>query len=516
MDRPSPTPLRLVGTAALGTAALVAAPAADAQIAFVESDPSPFDQFDGIQDSAIELADFDGDGDFDLLYTNKYASLEIYENVGTPEAAVFTLIKDDPSLRDFLPSILTVPPRLADLDGDGDLDAVTVDQGGVIRYFENVGTPSRPRAIERTGADNPLDGIDQVTDIEFADLDGDDDFDLIGVNTNSLANGLRYFENTGAPEAPAFEARTGSASPLPSFDELVEATLFIEGVVLADGDGDGDLDLVIGLDDDFEGTRPVRTYRNVGTPSSADFRSVPADRDPLAVVDDVSAFTDVVPQLVDIDADGDLDFIFGYAYGIELFENVTPASAQAGGARFEAVSVPVPVATRDADGALLTWTHTGPDARYEVHRLLGDLGAFDLLGTVTATDSETLRFHTGPLSGDMATLRLRRVDADGSSAYGPTAEVRTGLAGTHELGEVYPNPTTSQAQFTLQVAAAQRVVARVYDTAGRHVMDAFAGDVEPGAVARVAVGEGLSAGVYFVRVTGETFADVRRLTVLPE
>ncbi|MEM8602153.1 MAG: T9SS type A sorting domain-containing protein, partial [Bacteroidota bacterium] len=492
-----------LGALALGTAALVAAPEAEAQVTFAEANPSPFDQFDGIQDSAIELADFDGDGDFDLLYTNKYATLEVYKNVGTPEEAVFKLVTDQESLAEFLPTDLTVPPRLADLDADGDLDVVTVDRAGVLRYFENVGTPTKPRVVERTGDESPVSGIANLKDVEFADLDGDDDIDLIGVD-GSLS-GPRYFENAGTPGAPVFEERTGSASPLPSFDELIAEPVFIEGVVFADGDDDGDLDLVVGLNSDFYGTRPVRTYRNVGTPTAPNFRQVPADRDPLAVVDDVSLFTRVIPQLVDLDADGDLDFVFGYAYGIELFENVTPASAHGANARFEAVSVPLPAATRDADGALLAWTHTGPAATYEVHRLLGSAGAFDLLGTLSATDGEAVRFHTGPLGDGVSEVRLRRVEADGRSAYGPSAEVRTGLAGTHELGEVYPNPTAAGAQFTLRVAEAQEVRVRVYDAAGRHVADAFSGRVEAGVAERVEVGRGLSAGVYFVRVAGETF-----------
>ncbi|MEL6613477.1 MAG: T9SS type A sorting domain-containing protein, partial [Bacteroidota bacterium] len=358
---------------------------------------------------------------------------------------------------------------------------------------------------------NPFSAFSGLLDeTVFADLDSDGDLDLVGPNGAATSYGSTgrptYFENVGTPEVPVFEQRFGEANP------LSVVTNAVSGMAFGDGDGDGDLDLVAGVFDEFD--RTLRTYRNVGTPSAPRFVLLSRDRDPLGWVTGTS---DLTPVLVDLDADGDLDLAFGSdGDGVRYFENVTPAGVRAGNASLEAASVPVPAATRDADGALLAWTHTGPDATYEVHRLLGSAGAFDLLGSVSATDGEAVRFHTGPLGDGASEVRLRRVEADGRSAYGPTAEVRTGLAGTHELSEVYPNPTAAGAQFTLRVAEAQEVAVQVYDAAGRQVAEAFRGRVEPGVAERVELGRGLSAGVYFVRVTGEQFADVQRLTVLPE
>ena len=48
----------------------------------------------------------------------------------------------------------------ADLDGDGDLDAVVGERYGTLHYFKNTGTAIAPAFIERTGAANPFDGID--------------------------------------------------------------------------------------------------------------------------------------------------------------------------------------------------------------------------------------------------------------------------------------------------------------------------------------------------------------------
>jgi hypothetical protein len=47
-------------------------------------------------------------------------------------------------------------PTFADVDGDGDVDAVVREYNGVPNYFENTGTATDPIFTERTGAANPL------------------------------------------------------------------------------------------------------------------------------------------------------------------------------------------------------------------------------------------------------------------------------------------------------------------------------------------------------------------------
>jgi len=66
----------------------------------------------------------------------------------------------------------------ADLDGDGDLDAVVGDDLGHHDYFQNTGTAIAPAFAERTGAANPFNGVDfqYRSTPSFADLDGDGDF----------------------------------------------------------------------------------------------------------------------------------------------------------------------------------------------------------------------------------------------------------------------------------------------------------------------------------------------------
>jgi len=107
-------------------------------------------------------------------------------------------------------------PSLADLDGDGDLDAVVGASNGILHYFENTGSAIAAAFTERTGAANPLNGIDVglFSAPTFADLDGDGDLDaVIGENGGSL----KYFENTGAGFALVVNVTAQNDAAVPDF-----------------------------------------------------------------------------------------------------------------------------------------------------------------------------------------------------------------------------------------------------------------------------------------------------------
>ncbi len=106
---------------------------------------------------------------------------------------------------------------LVDLDQDGDTDVAAAPFTGSLRYFRNSGGPQAPVFGELTGAANPLAGLAGASDpsADFADLDLDGDFDLV-IGGYGGGPFLAYFRNTGNATTPAFVAVSASANPFAS------------------------------------------------------------------------------------------------------------------------------------------------------------------------------------------------------------------------------------------------------------------------------------------------------------
>jgi FG-GAP-like repeat len=144
-------------------------------------------------------------------------------------------------------------PALGDWDGDGDLDFFVGASGGVIRFYENVGSRTTLDLVERTssftgwadrwsGITNPAPALGDWNNDGRADL-------AIGGNTGSV----RVISSTGIFSSTPSSAveqtiETGSASAIPAFARVV---------------GDASLDLIVLLAD---GT--VRAYGHTGNMTS--------------------------------------------------------------------------------------------------------------------------------------------------------------------------------------------------------------------------------------------------------
>ena len=86
---------------------------------------------------------------------------------------------------------------MADINGDGDPDLLVGEIGGTLRYYENTGTANAPAYVARTGTANPFDGATGGNNATptFADIDGDGDPDL--VVGDSLGT-IRVFTNASS------------------------------------------------------------------------------------------------------------------------------------------------------------------------------------------------------------------------------------------------------------------------------------------------------------------------------
>ncbi len=200
-------------------------------------------------------------------------------------------------------------PAFADLDNDGDLDALVGAQtNGIALGYENTGTSSSPVWTAKPSWNTPSVGL--YASPEFADLDNDGDYDLMigSVNPGDLTKGYVYgYENTGTASSPVWTAHSG-------WDRLGIGSVPFAVPSLVDLNNDGRIDLVITLGDG--GHPPVNgdvlEYENTGTVSSPVWTLSSEWEAPYGSL-----------AFADLDSDGDQDAVSGTLNDIiTAYENV--------------------------------------------------------------------------------------------------------------------------------------------------------------------------------------------------
>jgi hypothetical protein len=242
----------------------------------------------------ILAADFDGDGDLDLLFGNttdafgREGQNNFYLNAGDGRFGDATTASLPPG-RDATSAMVC-----CDFDGDGDLDVVLGNSNGPDIALRNDG---KGRFGDATTDVLPYDNQD-TRSLAFGDVDGDGDLDLIVGHATSRGRGQdRLLLNDGSGR---FSDAT--ALRLPPDEEDTSA------LALIDVDGDGDLDLIGG----YFGSQD-RLYRNDGAGRFTD-----------TTVNDMPANERTTMALAygDLDGDGDIDLLFAdHAQGIRMYRN---------------------------------------------------------------------------------------------------------------------------------------------------------------------------------------------------
>ncbi|MFZ5973619.1 MAG: FG-GAP-like repeat-containing protein [Bacteroidota bacterium] len=282
---------------------------------------NPFDGIPFGDYAAPVFIDLDNDGDLDAIVGRNFKyfgshdhSLAYLENKFS-ETGVFEF-EEKTELENPFDGILggrlydinrEVSFDFLDIDEDGNIDVLLGSKyGGDLRYYRF--DPSKDLHVQRTGADNPFDGISFFSEVtpRFVDYDSDDQVELIVGD----ANDNRLFTYNGNE---VFTEETG----LNITDDIFA---FTNKYAVFDADGDGDKDVLIGT----QGLG-TRFFRNNSGSYSEETATAPIPFNTSATLWGVNR---IKPSVADINHDGLDDIIAGVQDGtVRIFLNTGVISA---------------------------------------------------------------------------------------------------------------------------------------------------------------------------------------------
>ncbi|HEY0740885.1 MAG TPA: FG-GAP-like repeat-containing protein [Chryseosolibacter sp.] len=282
---------------------------------------NPFGGASVTAESSPAFVDVDGDGDQDVVVGSSDNTDPYLKYFRNDNGAYVEVIANNPFSGTTVPNMFV--PSFVDIDGDGDKDLLASADNTDMTYVEYFKNENGAFVRQDVAAGPFADIYWNEGRGDFSDIDNDGDFDLIATDRRWEMGDyhyfIRYFENTGTTTAPSFTEKTGTANPLNSVFEDFE--LFPR---FYDIDHDGDLDALIGegggVVENTDGNE-FHYYENVSSATTPTFRYrgnlIQQGTNPY----------EPAPSFTDQDNDGDLDIFFGTSSGdLVYYKNINPAA----------------------------------------------------------------------------------------------------------------------------------------------------------------------------------------------
>ncbi len=437
--------------------------------------------------STVSFADFDNDGDFDLLSGSTYSGLLYVKNNGNNfwpsfDTASVIFAGIDPGFR--------CSPVFIDIDNDQDFDIVSGTSGGTLKlYINDNGTFSENSTMFANVS------VNYQSIPAFVDIDGDNDPDLL-VGSEDAGN-TKFYLNDGNNN---FTQNTTLFSGV-SFPSYCRPAF-------ADIDNDGDFDLFIG-----RSSGSVDFYENTGDR----FNPVWTANNQLTSSIKVDQFAH--PGFADLDGDGRIDLIVGeYNGNFTFYKNL-----------FAIIPVELTFfnATVSGNNVNLSWqTATETNNRgFEVQRSnvrsqkskIGNQ-KWEKIGFVagngTTAQPETYSYVDNNVTLGIYSYRLKQIDFDGTFKYSKIVEMNVNVPSQFTLSQNYPNPFNPTTTIDYSITKDGNVSLKVYNTLGQQIASLVNGNLKAGEYHLTFDASELASGIYYYRLDSDSKMLVKKMILL--